>query len=228
MTGNAYFSKLEKDLAEGVQSILMHPYIEKIRSASLTKKELQFFIGQYYYLSQHYPRFLAAVGANIPDDETRIPVVNALWKEHGQGKIFNSNRNLYKRYASAAGLSEMALMRITPLSTTQIVTEHIFHVCKDQHFLEGLGALGPGPACFIPTKHSIIFEGLSKYDYFRKEDLVFWTSHVFSDEKHYEELIAAMLPWTHSAEYRHLIQMGASRVIDLEIMFWDGLNNVDT
>ncbi len=220
-----FFKSLEKELQEGIGEILHHPFLQRLKDAWFGKDQLRYFAEQYSVYCRYFPRFLAAAAANIPDDETRMPIVENLWEEHGEGKLIKSHRILYNRFALALGLTVDDLDKVEPLPTTRICCENLINLCHDGHFLESLGALGPGTEFFTNQEYSIIAEGLANYDYLTEKDLEFWTVHISLDEDHYSEMIGALAPWANTLENKYLIKTGAKKAIDLEILFWDGLED---
>lgn len=218
-----FFQELEDELNMGIQKILNHPFITLIRTASLSRSQLQFFARQYSIYCNYFPRFLAATASNIPDDKTRMPLIVNLWEEHGEGNIRKSHRLLFHRFALATGLQEEELKDPAPLPTTEICCEHLLDICQDYDFITSLGALGPGTEFFTNEEYKIIVSGLRQYDFLSEEDIEFWTVHMEIDEHHYSDMVEAIRPWTNKLEYRHLIKTGAKKAIDLEILFWDGL-----
>ena len=220
-----FFKHLEKELEEGIQKILTHPFLKRMEDAWLNKKQLQYFAEQYSVYCRYFPRFLAATAANIPDDETRMPIIENLWEEHGEGKLIKSHRILFNRFAAGLGLSREDLDAVIPLPTTQICCDNLINLCHDGHFLESLGALGPGTEYFTNEEYSLIYKGLKQYDFLTEEDLEFWSVHITLDEEHYSEMVGAIAPWINSLENKYLVKTGAKKAIDLEILFWDGLED---
>jgi len=102
-------------------------------------------------------------------------LVKQNWEEHGEGKIEQSHRILFEKFALSLGLDKEHLSKVEPLPTTQICCENLINLCHDGHFLESLGALGPGTEFFTNEEYSIIERGLKKYDFLTDEDINFWT-----------------------------------------------------
>lgn len=220
-----FFKELENELREGIDKILHHPFLKRIDDAWLNQTQLKYFVEQYSVYCRYFPRFLAAAAANIPDDKTRMPIVENLWEEHGEGKLSKSHRILFNKFAASLGLSEKDLDAVEPLATTRICCENLINLCHDGHFIESLGALGPGTEFFTNEEYSIIANGLRKYDYLSDKDIEFWLVHISLDEDHYSEMIDCLRPWANTLENRYLIKTGAKKAIDLEILFWDGLED---
>lgn len=218
-----FFKDLETSLREGINQILEHPFLQRIADASLTKPQLQYFAKQYSIYCYYFPRFLAAAAANIPYDETRMPIIENLWEEHGEGKLSKSHRMLYNDFAAALEVSPEELKAAQPLASTQACVATLFDLCLNGSFIESLGALGPGTEFFTSEEYSIIAEGLAKYDFLTDKDIEFWTVHISLDEAHYSEMIDILVPYADSKENRDLIREGAETAIELELSFWDGL-----
>ena len=154
-----------------------------------------------------------------------MPIIENLWEEHGEGKLAKSHRILFNKFAAALDIEEKELYAVEPLPTTRICCENLLNLCHDGHFVESLGALGPGTEFFTNSEYAIIEKGLKNYDFLSADDIEFWTVHISLDETHYSEMLEALEPWTHSLENRYMIKSGAKKAIDLEILFWDGLED---
>lgn len=218
-----FFKHLESELKPKIDQILNHPFLERIASGKLTKEQLKFFTLQYSIYCAYFPRFLSAAAANVPDDRTRMPIMENLWEEHGEGKIEASHRVLFENYAKGLGLTQKDLVEASPLPNTRACVENLLDLCEEGHFLESLGALGPGTEFFTTAEYLKILEGLRKHDVFSEEDLEFWIVHTALDEEHYSEMIDALRPWAKSSTEESMIRLGAIKAVELEVLFWDGL-----
>jgi pyrroloquinoline-quinone synthase len=218
-----YFKKLESELQFGIENILRHPFLKRIEDGWLDREQLQYFAKEYNVYCRYFPRFLAAAAANIPDDPTRMPLIENLWEEHGEGILSKSHRVLYENFAVAIGLSKKELDQVVPLATTDICCKHLLDICMDDDFITSLGALGPGTEFFTNKEYTIIVNGLRKYDFLTEDDIEFWTVHIALDEDHYSEMLESIAPWADTVENKHRLKAGAKRAIDLELLFWDGL-----
>ena len=218
-----FFKQLEQDLETDIQKILRHPFIERIATASLNLEQLQVFAEQYAIYCYHFPRFLAATAANIPDDTARFPIIKNLWEEHGEGDIAKSHRTLYQKFATALQLNIGNLNTIKALDSTKYCVESLLKICQQTHFLESLGALGPGTEFFTSDEYQKIAKGLLKCDFLNKTDILFWTVHITLDETHYSDMMNVLVPYIEKLENQQLIERGAKQALALELIFWDGL-----
>ena len=220
-----FFKDLEQQLEPRIDKILNHPFLKRLEDGWLDKKQLKYFATQYSVYCQYFPRFLAATAANIPDDTTRFPIMENMWEEHGSGDMSQSHRTLFNNFAKSVGMTQYEIDHAEPLPTTRICVENLINLCKDGHFLESLGALGPGTEFFTTDEYTIIEKGLKTYDFLSPKDYEFWTIHIGLDDEHYSEMIDSMRPWAVTVENKFIIKAGAKRAIDLEILFWDGLED---
>ena len=220
-----FFDQLGKELQPQIDKILHHPFVSRIKDGWLNESQLKYFVGQYGIYCDFFPRFLSAAAANIPDDPTRISIVENLWEEHGSGDINMSHRILYEKFATAFDFNPDTLRDIEPLGTTEICIENMLHICRQDHFLIALGALGPGTEYFTNKEYEIIVGGLRKYDFLTDDHLTFWDVHITLDEDHYGDMVKSIDPWMFSEENQKLVEKGAKKALALEYIFWEGLED---
>ncbi len=181
------------------------------------------FATQYSVYCASFPRCLAAVAANVPDDATRSPLIENLWEEHGEGEISRSHRALYERFATALDIPGQEKRENQALPTTRQYVDELFDLCHSEHFLIGLGALGPGTELFTSQEYESLFAGLIRYDFLSEYDLEFFKAHIGLDDTHYAEMLEAILPWAEDVAHQERIRHGAERAVRMEAEFWDGL-----
>jgi len=218
-----FFKKLEQDLETDIQKILQHPFLERIATASLNLEQLQVFAEQYAIYCYHFPRFLAATAANIPDDVARFPIIENLWEEHGEGDITKSHRTLYQNFSKALDLNIGNLNTIKALESTKYCVQNLLKICQQTHFLESLGALGPGTEFFTSDEYQKIADGLVQYKFLNDKDILFWTVHISLDENHYSDMMNVLISYIENVENQKLIERGAKQALALELIFWNGL-----
>lgn len=217
--------QLELDLLPKINEILDHPVINRIQEGTLNRNQLRLFAVQYGIYCSYFPRFLCACAANIPDDKTRFAIIENLWEEHGSGHLSGSHRVLYEKFAKALGISAEELHNAKPLPSTLIYVEYVLNMCQDGSFIKSLGALGPGTEFFTSREYELIYKGLQKVEGLTEPDLEFWSVHITLDEHHYEDMLSSILPWLNSDKNIQDFKDGAERAVDLEILFWDGLED---
>jgi len=98
-------------------------------------------------------------------------------------------------------------------------------MCQDGSFIKSLGALGPGTEFFTSQEYELIYIGLQKVEGLTESDLEFWSVHITLDDHHYSDMLTSIIPWLNNAENKELFREGAERAVDLEILFWDGIED---
>ena len=220
-----YLIQLEVELKPSIQRILDHPFIVALDNHVLDLEQIKVFALQYGIYCNYFPRFLAACAANIPDDATRLPLIENLWEEHGEGVLSKSHRSLYYNFCIGLGLRPDEIQNAKAIPSTHIYVEYMLNLCQEGGFVKALGALGPGTEYFTSHEYKIIFNALQKFEFLDDKTLEFWSTHITLDEDHYAEMINGIKPWLTEESNRLLFSEGASRAIDLELLFWDGLED---
>jgi pyrroloquinoline quinone (PQQ) biosynthesis protein C len=132
---------------------------------------------------------------------------------------------LFRRFLLALGLSREALADIDPLPATDAMVAEYQTVCRDAHWLEAMGAMGPGTECVVPTMYGYVLAGIQNSGHVSNEDAVFWTIHVHCAEGHGKNIIDSMVPYIRDAEHRELIRTGTMRVLDARKRWFDALEH---
>ena len=218
-------NKLEIELSPKINEILNHPVINSIQKGELTRDQLRKFAIQYSIYCGYFPRFLCACAANIPDDQTRMSLIENLWEEHGSGLLSGSHRVLFEKFCLSLGITSEELKHAKPLPSTQIYVEYVLNMCQDGSFIKSLGALGPGTEFFTSQEYELIYKGLQKVEGLTESDLEFWSVHITLDDHHYADMLTSIIPWLNTEENKELFREGAERAVDLEILFWDGIED---
>jgi len=221
---------LEKELEPLVRSVLEHPYLLRLGAGQVRGEELRRFLTEYNAYCAAFPRLLAAVAANVPDDETRFALVSNLWEEHGEGDLKRSHRALFGKLLGATGLADSSQAPVVLPSTQQYV-DRLMELCMHEHFLTGLGAIGPGTEAFTATEYALILDGMRLTGEFEAEDLEFFAVHLEMDGDHYREALEAFEEWVDEedeADNRELVRRGALLAVQFEIEFWTGLVDLAT
>lgn len=218
--------QIENDLRPYIDRILASPVLSQIREASLSHDKLMKFALQYNYYCNVFPQCLAAVASNIEDDATRYPIVENLWEEHGSGDLNRSHRQMYRRFLTGIGLEEPDIQRATIGRPTAEYVAEIFRICRETHYLTGLGALSLGTEYFTAEEYSLLATGLQSYVSMPQDDLEFWLVHTDADDRHYEDMKSALNRSLSTAKDYEIVRSGAISAVKLEITFWHGIEEI--
>lgn len=214
----------ESTLKPQIDKILNHRFLERLKEGNISMDNLKVFALQYGIYCSYFPRFLAAAAANVPDDNTRFSLIENLWEEHGSGDLQKSHRYLYHKFCKGIGLSDADIEQAQPFPATRIYVEYLLNLCQDASFLTSLGALGPGTEFFTSQEYIIIYDSLRKMG-FSDETLEFWYVHIDLDDHHYGDMVNSFIHWITDDARFELLKEGAERAIELEFLFWEGLED---
>lgn len=218
-----FIESLKKDVL--AHPALNHSFLKKFNNKQIKPEGPKIFAEQYYQYSKHFSRYLAAVIAVIPDEPARQPLIKNLFEEYG-GRVEEQkgmnlellHANLFRRFCEAARAN---LKTAIPLPETSLFVERYLHL-NSLHFLEALGALGPGTEFAVPYFYEPIYNGLKKMGY--KEDvLLFFSAHINLDVEHGENIWESIEPYINNTENQERIRRGAMHVLDARKVLWDGL-----
>lgn len=131
---------------------------------------------------------------------------------------------LFRRFLSALGLSGDKLSALSPLKETAAFSATYEQVCRNGHWLEGMGAMGPGTECVVAPIYSQILDGLKQSSDVSDADCVFWTIHVHCDDGHGKNFIDAVRPYMGDADNRAHLRRGALTALEARERWLDGLH----
>lgn len=200
-----------------------HPFLQKFGEGKVSPTGIKKFAEQYYLFSRWFTRYLAAVVANTPYEDARRPLVHNLWEEIGLEEQEGSHPNLFRRFVKAAGVDMSSLEETDALPCTRVFIDEYLYICRDGHFLESMGALGPGTEAVVPYFYKPIWEGLKKSGKFTKDDIFFFEAHIELDVEHGKNIQNAIMPYAIDDASQKMIADGARKILDIRTVLWDGL-----
>jgi pyrroloquinoline quinone (PQQ) biosynthesis protein C len=130
---------------------------------------------------------------------------------------------LFRRFLGALGLNGAALSQMSAAPETETFSASYERLCRSAHWLEGMGAMGPGTECVVAPIYSQILDGLKKSAGVSEGDCVFWTIHVHCDDGHGRNFIEAVRPYMNDAGNRELLRGGALAALEARERWLDGI-----
>ncbi len=130
---------------------------------------------------------------------------------------------LFRRFLNALGLNGAALAQMNPLPETEAFSASYDRICRSAHWLEGMGAMGPGTECVVAPIYGQILEGLKKSPGVSEGDCVFWTIHVHCDDGHGRNFIDALRPYMGDSGNRERVRKGALSMLEARERWLDGI-----
>jgi pyrroloquinoline quinone (PQQ) biosynthesis protein C len=130
---------------------------------------------------------------------------------------------LFRRFLRALGHDGESLRQAVALPETTAFIDEFEAVCRRTTWLEGLGGLGPGTECVVPTLYAPLLQGIERSGVVSPADYIFWTIHVKCDDEHGANILASLAPHASSPKVLEAIRRGAMRVLDARRRWFDAL-----
>ncbi|MGY6217117.1 TenA family transcriptional regulator [Methylolobus aquaticus] len=196
-------------------------FLSRCRSGSITRLELIAFLQQHRWYSRQFTRYLAALVANIPNDDDRRDLMGNLFDEMGLGDAGSVPHTvLYLDMMRHLGLDGDQ----PPYPATQALAGTMLGCCRSPKFMVGLGALCLGAEAIVPRMYAMIVDGFLALGESR-ENFKFFTLHMQCDDEHaatMQDIIARELANNPAA--CHDLLYGAERALLARVRFFEALS----
>ncbi|MES2263768.1 MAG: iron-containing redox enzyme family protein [Pseudomonadota bacterium] len=204
-----------------VARLRQHPFIQRCRDGTITRRELNVFVEQHAKYSAYFTRYLCALIANLDDANDVLQLAENLAEELGFGDDQGEPHS--RIFARMAGELGVDLPRAPAFPETQKLIETTFHYCKQPNPAYGLGALCLGAEAIVAPLYSDIISGFIANG-IPKEQLVFFQLHVECDDDHAETMRGILARMQQERpEHAELILEGARAMIDARLDFFTGV-----
>ncbi len=163
-------------------------FYQRLARGELSTDTLKQWGPNYVWSVDQFKRNLAAVYANCPDPEIREHLVENLWEEHGEGKAGRDHATLANRFGRALGLDADQLSDFEPIPGAVQWIDRLLEICKNEHYVVGLAAIGYGVEHGSPTVMKWIGETFRDRYGIAERDLEFFFHHIAADEVHSDRM----------------------------------------
>ena len=133
---------------------------------------------------------------------------------------------LFRRFLRSLDVSPELVATVEPLPETAHFIREFEAVCRNGHWLEAMGALGPGTESVVPRIYGYILSGIKRSETMAPSDYVFWTIHVHCDEGHGANIMLAIEGYLNRIENRQLVMKGVNRILNARKLWFDGLERM--
>lgn len=195
-------------------------FLTRCRSGEITRAELNNFVEQHQIYSRCFTRYLAALLANIEDDQHRFELTQNLFDEMGLGTAGAlPHAKLYRSMMANLGLQPEQ----TPLPATQHLIDAMFECCRAPSVMVGFGALCLGAEGIVPHIYQQIVDGFLAVGE-SLSTLQFFTVHIQCDDGH-ADTMCAIIDQQIKCHPNSLIDLnyGAEKLIRARIDFFESL-----
>ncbi|MFM2091746.1 MAG: hypothetical protein RLZZ127_2235 [Planctomycetota bacterium] len=214
-------------LADLRQEVLHHPAVGHSLIGRMTmdprcRQDFRIFSGQHYPLVGTFTRYLELLLLNAPSSRDKLWLAKVLVDEYGERSDGRDHADHYRDFMRAAGWPEGA-WDDEPLhpAVTGFIEEHL-RLCAHGHFLEGLGAVGPGHEWAIPTMFQGFIGGLRQAG-FAEAEILYFTMHTEQDQDHGAWLEEALMTLAVGDEAQARIAAGCRASLAARERLWWGV-----
>lgn len=200
-------------------------YLDRFRRGDLDEREFERFAVQFFAFVKSFPRILATLLANTPDEEAADELATILVSELGDGNPKRRHEYLYHRFLRSIGLDPSEAARRSWLPSTRSYIEGLAALYGDRTYARALGASFGLEHMAIPMWDQLI-PGLETIRERQEDlagmDLFYWTFHRDLEQGH-EDAMSRTLASLEPAQVAPL-QDGCVAALDLLEGFWLGLD----
>ena len=118
--------------------LLKHPFYQKWEKGEVSRKQLQYYAGQYYHHVSAFPRYISALHSLCDNAQNRKILLENLNDEEGQRGV--PHPELWLRFAEGLGLKREEVQKIPLCAEVKHIIDTFFHYCRSS-YPEGLSAL---------------------------------------------------------------------------------------
>jgi pyrroloquinoline quinone (PQQ) biosynthesis protein C len=201
-----------------------HPLLGRVAHVPFVRADYRIFGLQHYALVGCFTTYLELLLLTAPDSDAKQWIAKVLVDEYGEGSDGKDHAELYREFLRATGVTEHEELTV-PLhsAVTGFITEHL-RICREEPFLVGLGALGPGHEWSIPKMFDRIIRGLRRAN-FAEHEIQYFTLHVEQDVDHGSWLEEALVLYARSEAAQAQIHHGAMLSLAARVRFWSGVQD---
>ena len=200
-------------------------YLDRFARGELADREFERFAVQFFAFVKNFPRILATLLANTPDDGAADELATILVSELGDGNPKRRHEYLYHRFLRSIGLEPAEAARRTWLPSTRAYVEGLAELYGSRAYARALGASFGLEHMAIPM-WDLLIPGLERLKERRPDlsamDLFYWTFHRDLEQGH-EDAMSRTLDGIRPYE-EETVRQGCVAALDLLEGFWLGLD----
>lgn len=219
-TPKEFLADLRREIAQ--HPAVNHLFLNRLATTPMAKQDYRVFAENHYPLVCAFTSYLELLLIGAPDSDARLWLARVLVDEYGEGSEGKDHATLYSRFLEATGGDARAINagKVPEPAETFIVTHQ--RLMREQPFLVGLGAIGPGHEWAIPQMFDAVIPGLRRAG-LDEQEIHYFTLHVSQDEDHGRWLEEALLRYTYTTEAQALVRFGTMASLDARLQFWNGV-----
>ncbi len=219
-------SQFIKDLNEEVRRhpAINHSFLERVTSQKFSRKAWLGFAQQLYPHVHFFIPYMEELLLNTFDMNAKLIVAKILLDEYGEDAGGNSHPELFRKFARACdsqiGDSSLLTTKLDP-ATIAMVETHM-KLCRDDHFLAGIGTIGQAHEFAIAYLFPPLVKGM-QLSGFAPDEIQFFSLHVDHDVEHSAMLDDAMIRVATTDQDRAKIREGTLKSLEARKNLWTAM-----
>ena len=217
-----FFAQLRADVLAHLA--VNHPLLARLACSPFVREDYRIFGLQYFVLVGSFPTYLEHLLLRAPSSDAKKWLATGLLAEYTTGPAEKDRVELYRQFLHATGSPSGEELE-TPLhdDVTGFIREHL-RICRDEPFLVGLGAVGPGHAMGIPRMFAQILQGLRQAR-FRDEEIGYFLLDAEQDTSPGAWIEDALASQSDTPEAQAQIYRGAMLSLAARTKLWSGVQD---
>jgi pyrroloquinoline-quinone synthase len=160
-----------------------HPFVTTWSRGDLTREQMISWTQQHWLFVTHFPRWIAALYARCPDQDTRDYLLANLMEEEGSFK----HTDMLLTFGEACGATRKQLTTARELPTTRALTDWGDLLAATAPFPEAVAGITVGTEGPVPGFYNRVLPTLRGRYGFTEPELINFTVHIDADVNHLEK-----------------------------------------
>ena len=199
--------------AAEVTNYKRHPFVTVWARGELNREQMIAWTQQHWLFVTHFPRWLAALYARCPHQETRDYLLANLLEEEGSFK----HTDMLLTFGEACGATREQLTSARKLPTTRALTDWGDLLVATAPFPEAAAGITVGTEGPVPGFYGRVLPTLRARYGFTEAQLINFTVHIDADVDHLEKGFQIVERYCRSAEEQ---EAAVERVRQAAEMYW--------
>ncbi len=220
MSARQFLASLRQEIEQ--HPALRHPVLAWLESEAAGRNAFSAFGLLHYPLVCRFTSYLERLLIAAPDSRAKLWIAKVLVNEYGEGSEGRDHPSLYRDFLRTAGVIPNLEFQDTQTEPASAFIREHERICRDEPFLVGLGAVGPGHEWSILHMFRPIVSGLRRVG-FAAEEIAYFTLHMEQDLDHGAWLEEALACYVTTRAAQDLVRRGALLSLGARSRFWDGV-----
>lgn len=201
--------------------VIDHEFFHHLDRGSDSRRLLSLWAIQDYFVSRRFPCLIGIIVGQIDDPESRHPMVQNLWEEHGEGALQGTHYSLYCDL-----LQSMGLQRDPPASAAEVETTRFVKVQEDlakSNVFAGLGAFCYANEYLTVAEFRPIWRAVKEE--FDTPSLRFFEENLKVDARHARQTEDTIESLLRTEADILAVEQGAIQALEARRQFYDAIVN---